>query len=170
MLAELTADTHFPLVIGTENLSKIPWISILKSKFWRCFHWPIGRVMEIQYSVINITLYCWPGFIGVPWITYLSAFMHNLCLNRLNIYCPDYLVTEVSPCCFCHISKITIGKLYGRGSTDDKGPVLAWFNCIEAFQKTQQVLHAVNTSNHIKMYTLCIVVNSGICHIAIFHL
>uniref|UniRef100_A0A672J2X8 Peptidase M20 dimerisation domain-containing protein n=1 Tax=Salarias fasciatus TaxID=181472 RepID=A0A672J2X8_SALFA len=23
------------------------------------------------------------------------------------------------------------GKLYGRGSTDDKGPVLAWFNCIE---------------------------------------
>lgn len=27
------------------------------------------------------------------------------------------------------------GKLYGRGSTDDKGPVLAWVNCIEAFQK-----------------------------------
>ncbi|XP_014906094.1 cytosolic non-specific dipeptidase-like [Poecilia latipinna] len=27
------------------------------------------------------------------------------------------------------------GKLYGRGSTDDKGPVLAWFNCIEAHQK-----------------------------------
>uniref|UniRef100_A0A3Q3CWU3 Cytosolic non-specific dipeptidase n=1 Tax=Haplochromis burtoni TaxID=8153 RepID=A0A3Q3CWU3_HAPBU len=27
------------------------------------------------------------------------------------------------------------GKLYGRGSTDDKGPVLAWFNCIEAYQK-----------------------------------
>uniref|UniRef100_UPI00358F2221 cytosolic non-specific dipeptidase n=1 Tax=Myxine glutinosa TaxID=7769 RepID=UPI00358F2221 len=26
------------------------------------------------------------------------------------------------------------GKLYGRGSTDDKGPVLAWFNCIEAMQ------------------------------------
>ncbi|XP_041932692.1 cytosolic non-specific dipeptidase-like isoform X3 [Alosa sapidissima] len=32
------------------------------------------------------------------------------------------------------------GKLYGRGSTDDKGPVLAWFNCIEAYQKTKQVL------------------------------
>ncbi|XP_015258197.1 PREDICTED: cytosolic non-specific dipeptidase-like isoform X2 [Cyprinodon variegatus] len=31
------------------------------------------------------------------------------------------------------------GKLYGRGSTDDKGPVLAWFNCIEAYQKIQQV-------------------------------
>ncbi|XP_041932691.1 cytosolic non-specific dipeptidase-like isoform X2 [Alosa sapidissima] len=30
------------------------------------------------------------------------------------------------------------GKLYGRGSTDDKGPVLAWFNCIEAYQKTKQ--------------------------------
>ncbi|CAG5885613.1 unnamed protein product, partial [Menidia menidia] len=32
------------------------------------------------------------------------------------------------------------GKLYGRGSTDDKGPVLAWFNCIEAYQKIQQDL------------------------------
>uniref|UniRef100_A0A8D0CS64 Cytosolic non-specific dipeptidase n=1 Tax=Sander lucioperca TaxID=283035 RepID=A0A8D0CS64_SANLU len=32
------------------------------------------------------------------------------------------------------------GKLYGRGSTDDKGPVLAWFNCIEAYQKIQQAL------------------------------
>ncbi|KAI5091160.1 cytosolic non-specific dipeptidase [Silurus meridionalis] len=30
------------------------------------------------------------------------------------------------------------GKLYGRGSTDDKGPVLAWFNVIEAFQKIGQ--------------------------------
>lgn len=26
-------------------------------------------------------------------------------------------------------------KLYGRGSTDDKGPVLAWLNVIEAYQK-----------------------------------
>lgn len=32
------------------------------------------------------------------------------------------------------------GKLYGRGSTDDKGPVLAWFNCIEAYQKIKQEL------------------------------
>uniref|UniRef100_A0A3Q1I9P9 Cytosolic non-specific dipeptidase n=1 Tax=Anabas testudineus TaxID=64144 RepID=A0A3Q1I9P9_ANATE len=32
------------------------------------------------------------------------------------------------------------GKLYGRGSTDDKGPVLAWFNCIEAYQKIQKEL------------------------------
>ncbi|CAB1320869.1 unnamed protein product, partial [Coregonus sp. 'balchen'] len=31
-------------------------------------------------------------------------------------------------------------KLYGRGSTDDKGPVLAWFNCIEGYQKIQQEL------------------------------
>ncbi|XP_078254777.1 cytosolic non-specific dipeptidase [Rhinoraja longicauda] len=30
------------------------------------------------------------------------------------------------------------GKLYGRGSTDDKGPVLAWLNCIEALQKLKQ--------------------------------
>ena len=27
------------------------------------------------------------------------------------------------------------GKLYGRGSTDDKGPVLAWLKVIEAFQR-----------------------------------
>uniref|UniRef100_A0ABM0H1L6 Cytosolic non-specific dipeptidase-like n=1 Tax=Saccoglossus kowalevskii TaxID=10224 RepID=A0ABM0H1L6_SACKO len=27
------------------------------------------------------------------------------------------------------------GKLYGRGSTDDKGPVLAWLHVIEAYQK-----------------------------------
>ncbi|XP_069476849.1 cytosolic non-specific dipeptidase-like [Ambystoma mexicanum] len=30
------------------------------------------------------------------------------------------------------------GKLYGRGSTDDKGPVLAWLNSIEAYQETKQ--------------------------------
>lgn len=34
---------------------------------------------------------------------------------------------------------IVIGKMYGRGSTDDKGPVLAWFNIIEAYQKIGQV-------------------------------
>jgi nonspecific dipeptidase len=28
------------------------------------------------------------------------------------------------------------GKLYGRGSTDDKGPVIGWVHAIEAFQKT----------------------------------
>ncbi|KFD53855.1 hypothetical protein M514_05361, partial [Trichuris suis] len=28
------------------------------------------------------------------------------------------------------------GKLYGRGATDDKGPVVAWINALEAFQKT----------------------------------
>ena len=26
------------------------------------------------------------------------------------------------------------GKLYGRGSTDDKGPVLGWLNVISAYQ------------------------------------
>nr|XP_042716355.1 cytosolic non-specific dipeptidase isoform X3 [Chrysemys picta bellii] len=30
------------------------------------------------------------------------------------------------------------GKLYGRGSTDDKGPVLAWLNALEAYQQTKQ--------------------------------
>ncbi|KAM4705932.1 cytosolic non-specific dipeptidase [Rhinophrynus dorsalis] len=32
------------------------------------------------------------------------------------------------------------GKMYGRGSTDDKGPVLAWLNCIEAYQQIKQEL------------------------------
>ncbi|XP_041367448.1 cytosolic non-specific dipeptidase-like [Gigantopelta aegis] len=27
------------------------------------------------------------------------------------------------------------GKFYGRGATDDKGPILAWINCIEAMQE-----------------------------------
>lgn len=27
------------------------------------------------------------------------------------------------------------GRLYGRGSTDDKGPILGWFNVIEAHQQ-----------------------------------
>lgn len=27
------------------------------------------------------------------------------------------------------------GKLYGRGATDDKGPVLAWINCLEAMKE-----------------------------------
>ncbi|XP_057373009.1 cytosolic non-specific dipeptidase-like [Daphnia carinata] len=31
-------------------------------------------------------------------------------------------------------------KLYGRGSTDDKGPVLGWIHAIEAFQQTGQDL------------------------------
>ena len=32
------------------------------------------------------------------------------------------------------------GKLFGRGSTDDKGPVLGWIHAIEAFQQTGQDL------------------------------
>lgn len=34
---------------------------------------------------------------------------------------------------------VSTGKLYGRGSTDDKGPVLAWLNALEAYQQTNQV-------------------------------
>ena len=30
------------------------------------------------------------------------------------------------------------GKLYGRGSTDDKGPVLDWLNAIEAYHDLGQ--------------------------------
>lgn len=30
------------------------------------------------------------------------------------------------------------GKLYGRGSTDDKGPVLDWINAIEAYKELDQ--------------------------------
>ncbi|OWF54759.1 cytosolic non-specific dipeptidase-like isoform X2 [Mizuhopecten yessoensis] len=29
------------------------------------------------------------------------------------------------------------GKIYGRGSTDDKGPVLAWINCLEAMKENK---------------------------------
>lgn len=29
------------------------------------------------------------------------------------------------------------GKLFGRGATDDKGPVIAWLNAIEAFITTK---------------------------------
>ena len=27
------------------------------------------------------------------------------------------------------------GRMYGRGSTDDKGPILGWLNVIEAHQQ-----------------------------------
>lgn len=58
---------------------------------------------------------------------------------------------------------LNAGKLFGRGSTDDKGPVLAWFNVIEAFQKIGQVhilnrkqkrkslFHSLNHSYEIKL-------------------
>ena len=32
------------------------------------------------------------------------------------------------------------GKLFGRGSTDDKGPCLGWLCCIESYQKIGQPL------------------------------
>lgn len=31
------------------------------------------------------------------------------------------------------------GKLYGRGATDNKGPVLAWINAVGAFRALQEV-------------------------------
>ena len=44
--------------------------------------------------------------------------------------------------CDRHLMNLLIavlGKLYGRGATDDKGPVAGWMNALEAFQKTCQV-------------------------------
>lgn len=35
------------------------------------------------------------------------------------------------------------GRLYGRGSTDDKGPVLGWLNAVEAYVK-QNICVPVN--------------------------
>lgn len=32
------------------------------------------------------------------------------------------------------------GRLYGRGSTDDKGPIMGWINAIQAFQETKTEL------------------------------
>lgn len=32
------------------------------------------------------------------------------------------------------------GKLFGRGSTDDKGPVIGWVHAIEAYQATGALL------------------------------
>ena len=32
------------------------------------------------------------------------------------------------------------GKLYGRGSTDDKGPIMGWVNVLEAYSKLQKPL------------------------------
>ncbi|XP_042240828.1 cytosolic non-specific dipeptidase-like isoform X3 [Homarus americanus] len=32
------------------------------------------------------------------------------------------------------------GKLYGRGSSDDKGPVIGWIHAVEAYQKTGQTV------------------------------
>ena len=50
-------------------------------------------------------------------------------LMALNVNLKGTIVTWT----FC-FNKVD-GKLYGRGSTDDKGPVLCWLNCIEAHQK-----------------------------------
>lgn len=48
-------------------------------------------------------------------------------------------------------------KLFGRGSTDDKGPVLGWFHAIEAFQNTGIDL-PVNLKVCYTKYTVCAVV------------
>lgn len=36
-------------------------------------------------------------------------------------------------------SPIFKGKLYGRGATDNKGPVLAWINAVSAFRALEEV-------------------------------
>ena len=47
------------------------------------------------------------------------------------------------------------GKLYGRGSTDDKGPVLGWLHIIQAFHQLKidipvnfKVRHNISFSSH----------------------
>lgn len=57
--------------------------------------------------------------------------------NSNNQMCKSLLIFKDDQC--VKLFRLFVGKLYGRGSTDDKGPVLAWFNCIEAYEKTQQV-------------------------------
>lgn len=33
----------------------------------------------------------------------------------------------------------SLGNLYGRGATDNKGPVLAWLHAVESYQATEKV-------------------------------
>lgn len=44
-----------------------------------------------------------------------------------------------SPSAFEHSSSASAGKLYGRGATDNKGPVLAYIHAVSTFQALQQV-------------------------------
>lgn len=42
------------------------------------------------------------------------------------------------------------GKLYGRGSTDDKGPVLGWINVLSAYQALKMDIPInIKVSNHL---------------------
>lgn len=44
-------------------------------------------------------------------------------------------------------------KLYGRGSSDDKGPAISWLHVVEAYQKTNNPL-PVNLKVTMKAYFL----------------
>ena len=45
------------------------------------------------------------------------------------------------------------GKLYGRGSTDDKGPVLDWLNAIEAYNELKQEIPVNLKVKHLKSFS-----------------
>lgn len=60
-----------------------------------------------------------------------------ICKSSITEYLSLYLVVVVVA---------AIGKLYGRGATDDKGPVLAWLNTLEAYQQTKQVFCLVHSA------------------------
>lgn len=49
----------------------------------------------------------------------------------------SYLTTFASIIRECKRGRNSVqdGKLFGRGSTDDKGPVIAWINALEVLQK-----------------------------------
>lgn len=49
------------------------------------------------------------------------------------------------------------GKLFGRGTSDDKGPVIAWIHALEAFKATKHEIPVnvkVFSVKHILLYSL----------------
>lgn len=62
------------------------------------------------------------------------------------------------------------GKMYGRGSTDDKGPVLGWMHAIEAYQSTKNEIpvnikvRSMTCNNYYDYYYTLICTISNIKH------
>lgn len=48
-----------------------------------------------------------------------------------------------------------LGNLYGRGATDNKGPVLAWLHAIETYQATSQVCSHSDVPNNQSEVFIC---------------
>lgn len=82
-------------------------------------------------------------------------------LIQMDVFSCRQETTEASSCSFSTVVNlylVSTGKLYGRGSTDDKGPVLAWLNALEAYQQTNQV-HAQNVSYFFFYIQLSLAIN-----------